>query len=385
MPRSRRRLLGWGWIFGVLWSFTLGTLIFLSASAPHGLKPPRRLPVPTPTAHPSWTADFPTRIEQVTAALQRLPWPLPSPVEKPQGAGTVRWIQRQYALLLPKPHTPDALRQVLEPVRQAARGVTVDVRQGANGADVQIGVDGLLTHTLVIHWLGHRPRVAIIIDDLGNDLRIAHAFARLDAPLTFAVMPFRPFSREVAKLATLLHRQVLLHLPMEAENGEEFGAREVLRLAAGRSEILRELDDSLASVPHVVGVNNHMGSRLTADRQHMRWILERLKQKGLFFVDSLTTPHSVACEVATTISLPCAARDIFLDDVPDEAAVRAQIAVLLRLARDRGDAIAIGHPRPATLAALQAAVPQFATAGVEVVPVSTVVADEATARSLSVR
>jgi hypothetical protein len=153
-----------------------------------------------------------------------------------------------------------------------------------------------------------------------------------------------------------------------------------LLLSAGRDAMIQQLDASLDSVPHAVGVNNHMGSRFTSDRAHMLWVLEYLKQKDLFFIDSRTTPHSVACEVAAAIGLRCAARSLFLDDTDEESAIRAQIESLPKLARQLGDVIAIGHARAATAAALQAALPSLSGAGVQVVAASTVIADVSLAR-----
>lgn len=374
MPPVRQRRSRWGWLFGLLTSFALGLLIFLDAALLHDVEEPLA-PPPTPPAH--WETEFPTHIAQVTDALAHLPFPLPTPSEEPQGAGALRWVHRRYDAMVPPPESPDAIEHLLDPVRTAAPGVTLHISQEASGAQVQVGVDGLLTHTLTLHWLTHRPRAAIIIDDLGNDLLSARALVAIEPPLTLAVMPFRPFSKEVAELAKLFGREVLLHLPMETESGEDFGAREVLRVEAGRKDILRELDDSLAAVPFAVGANNHMGSRFTSDRDHMRWVLERLREKGLFFIDSATTPHSVACEVAAAVRVPCASRTLFLDDTDDEQAVRNQLDAFLATARTHDDTVAIGHPRAATLAALQAAVPGFATAGVDIVPVSTIIAGQA--------
>ena len=360
-------------------STILGVLIFLSALA---LRDPESLVVAPSAPHPrpNWAADFPARIAAVTATLGQLPWPLPAPDEEPQGAGALRWTSRRYELTLPAPEDPATVDKLLDPVRTAAGGVTVDVNHEAVGAQVQIGIDGLLTHTLTLHWLGRQPRVAIVIDDLGNDLLIARTLAGIDAPLTFAVMPFRPFSKEVAELATLFAREVLVHLPMEAENGADFGAQDVLLVSAGRDAIIQQLDASLEAVPHAVGANNHMGSRFTSDRVHMLWVLEYLQQKGLFFVDSRTTPHSVACEVAAAIGLRCAARSLFLDDTDDEAAVRSQLESLPKLARQQGDVIVVGHARAATAAALQAALPGIKGAGVQIVAASTAIADLALAR-----
>jgi polysaccharide deacetylase 2 family uncharacterized protein YibQ len=337
-------------------------------------------PVPPPTLHSDWAADFPSRVERVTVAVEALRLPLPTPTEERKGSGALHWWHRHYELTVPAPGKAGAIDHLLEPVRTAAPGVTAEVNENEAGAQVQIGIDGLLTHTIVLHWLGRRPRAAIIIDDLGNDLLIAGQFVEIPAPLTFAVMPFRPFSKEVAERAALVGREVLVHLPMEAENGADFGAQDVLQVAADRGTILHDVDASLAAIPHAVGVNTHMGSRFTADRDRMQWVLERLKAKGLFFIDSRTSPLSVACEVAASISLPCANRTLFLDDTDDESAITTQLHALTELARTRGDVIAIGHPRPATLAALQTALPGFAAAGVDVVPASTIVAAQSLSR-----
>jgi polysaccharide deacetylase 2 family uncharacterized protein YibQ len=377
VSRSRPHLFGWGWALSFLWSVGFGALLFATTVLPRPGAAPLEA---SPALRSNWAADFPVRIERVTAALAQLPMALPTPVEEPQGSGPLRWMHRLYEVTLPAPANRAATERLLEPVRSAAPGVALDIAEGAGGARVQIGIDGLLTHTLALRWLDRRPRAAIIIDDLGNDLLTARELAGIDAPLTFAVMPFRPFSQQVAELAALFGREVLLHLPMESEDGEDFGAQNVLRVSSDRTAIVTALDESLAAVPHCVGVNNHMGSRFTGDRERMRWTLERLKEDSLFFIDSRTSPHSVACEVAAAIALPCATRSLFLDETDDEAAVAAQLEALLHLARTRGDVIAIGHPRPDTVAALRAALPGFAPAGVDVVPASVIAADQSLSR-----
>jgi len=330
-------------------------------------------PTPPPRSAGNWTTQLPASIDRVTQALAQLPIVLPTPREEPQGSGALRWQLRRYELTLPAPEKPDAIAELFAPIHTAAPDTTVEVTENAGGAQVQIGIDGLLTHRLTLHWLNHRPRAAIIIDDLGNDLRVARELAGLGAPLTFAVMPARPFSKEVAELASLLGQEVLVHLPMEAESGEDFGADNVLQIDADHDEIVHTVDLELAAVPHAAGVNNHMGSRFTADPERMRWVLERVKAAGLFFIDSRTTPHSIACQVAASLPLACAERSVFLDDVDDDMAVRDQLRSVLTLARTRGDIIAIGHPRPATLNALRAVLPEFGAAQVELVPVSAIV------------
>lgn len=339
---------------------------------------PGPLPPPRPSAN--WVAEFPASLDGVTRTLALLPLPLPTPREEPQGSGALRWTLRRYELTLPAPTEPGALDRLFAPIHDTIPTATVSISDDDGGAQVHIGVDGLLTHTLTLHWLGHRPRTAIIIDDLGNDLRIARELAGIDVPLTFAVMPGRPFSKEVAELAALFGREVLVHLPMEADSGEDFGADRVLRVGADRDAIVQTVDQELAAVPHAIGVNNHMGSRFTSDREHMRWVLERVKQAGLFFIDSRTTPDSVACQVAAELALPCAERSLFLDDVDDDAEIRNQLRTLLTLARVRGDVIAIGHPRAATIGALRAVFPEFADAHVDLVPLSAIVNDPSLSR-----
>jgi len=167
---------------------------------------------------------------------------------------------------------------------------------------------------------------------------------------------------------------------IEAERAEDVGAQDTRPVQMDRADILRQLDESLETVPHAVGANNHTGGHSAPDRERMRWVLEHLKEKGLFFVDSGTTTENVGCDVAAAISLPCSARNLFLDETDDEQAIRSQLHTLLQLARTRGDVIAIAHPRPATLAALQTAVPGFAAADVDLVSVSTIVADQSLSR-----
>ena len=353
-------------------SIGLGLLLYADVVLLQATSAPVSPPAPSHSSG-DWASDLPAGIDRVTQALAQLPISLPPPRQEPHGAGAMRWTLRRYELTIPAPHEPGAIGQLFAPLHNTAPDATVTVSEDAGGAQVQIGINGLLTHALTLHWLDHRPRAALIIDDLGNDLHVARQFAALGVPLAFAVMPGRPFSREVAELAALLGPEVLIHLPMEAESGEDYGADNVLRIDASRADIVHTVDQELAAIPHAIGANNHMGSRFTADPERMRWVLERVKEAGLFFIDSRTTPHSVVCAVAASLALPCAARAVFLDDVDDEAAVREQLRTLLALARTRGDGIAIGHPRPATLNALRAALPDFAAADVDIVPLSTLI------------
>ncbi len=372
MSRHGTGGLGWRWLLALLWACVLGSILYadilLLQLGP--VRAPQR-----PVQTPEWSGDFNASVDRVTAALAALPVPLPTPRTESQGAGGAQWVHRSYAVTMRRPHDAQEFDAWMAPVRAAAPGVTLLTTDVPYGTLVQVGVDGLLTHTLRFHWFSRNPRVALIIDDMGNDFVAAHDLVRLDAPVTVAVLPFRPFSREVAELAHAFRRDVLLHLPMEAAAGRDDGEAAALRAGTPRSAFDEALAAMLDAVPHVVGVNNHMGSALTTDRDRMQWVLEALKGRKLFFIDSRTTADSIVCDVARTAGVPCAVRALFLDDTDTPEAIRAQVDTLLDLTRTRPVLIAIGHPRPATVAALRDALPRLAAAQVDVVPVSMLLAD----------
>jgi polysaccharide deacetylase 2 family uncharacterized protein YibQ len=211
--------------------------------------------------------------------------------------------------------------------------------------------------------------VAIVIDDFGPDLGIAKRFASLSFPVTMSVLPHQAHSREIAELAHLSSREVILHLPMEPLNPRENPGRGALLLSMSGDEIRRNIKAALDTSPYFDGVNNHMGSRMTRDAQVMKTVLLELRERDLFFLDSMTTSESKGWKEAMELNMPTLKRDIFLDDNPSADAVRFQITRLVKIAKLRGTALAIGHPREATLKSLQEAAGYFRGEGVEVVAV----------------
>jgi len=218
-----------------------------------------------------------------------------------------------------------------------------------------------------------RGRLAIIIDDLGYDRGPADALFGLPFPLTVSVLPNLPHSSDIAKEAHRRGYQVMLHLPMESANGG--GKPEAVELRAGMqpAEVTRLLAGMLDTVPYAAGVNNHQGSLATADEKLMAAIMPALREKNLFFIDSRTTTATVAYDAAIRAGVPAASRKVFLDGTPTVEAVRRQLALAERNARKDGFAIAIGHPHPATLQALQNFLPQLRARGLDLVFVSEVV------------
>lgn len=217
------------------------------------------------------------------------------------------------------------------------------------------------------------PKLAIILDDLGSDRAAADAIFALPYPLTISVLPNHEHSIEIAKKAQSRGFQVLLHLPMQSVANEHPEAQE-LHPGMQPAEVSTLVEQFLQNVPGVAGVNNHQGSQATSDPELMSELMPVLRDRRLFYVDSRTTAATVAFDTAQEFGVRSAFRNVpFLDDVPEVAAIRKQLQMALRGAREKGEAIAIGHPHPATLQALREILPQARTQGVQLVFVSDLV------------
>jgi polysaccharide deacetylase 2 family uncharacterized protein YibQ len=217
---------------------------------------------------------------------------------------------------------------------------------------------------------------AIVIDDLGNELAPAERIAGWKAPVAGAVLPGVAFSAASARALARGGKEVLLHLPMEPAGYPNAKVRPgpgVILRSQSDEEIVRTLESDLASVPGVVGVNNHMGSAATADPRVMRVVARVLSERGLYFLDSRTTGATVAERTAEEASVPSVSRRVFLDDVETEAAVSKQLEELVRRAREEGSAVAIGHPYPVTMAVLERELPGLEKRGVRLVRVGELV------------
>jgi len=216
-------------------------------------------------------------------------------------------------------------------------------------------------------------RLAIILDDLGNDRSAANAIFALKIPITMSVLPNHPHSIEIAEEAHRRGYQVMLHLPMQSVGNERPESQE-LHTGMSASDVAALVDQSLQGIPDVVGVNNHQGSQSTADAELMDELMPVLRQHKLFYVDSRTTTATVAYDEAQRLGVRSGFRNVpFLDDVAEVAAVHKQLQRALRGAREKGEAIAIGHPHPATLQALREVLPQAKSQGVSLVFVSELV------------
>ena len=192
----------------------------------------------------------------------------------------------------------------------------------------------------------------------------------LSGPITCAFLPQSPHSYRLAAIAHGLGKEVMLHLPMQALDSRKLGEGG-LWFNMSRPQFVRTIRAGLEAVPHVSGVNNHMGSFLTQFDDPMQWLMEELKHhEGLYFIDSFTTIRSVAHQVASKNELPSMKRDVFLDAEIDPRSIRQQFNLLIRRAKQNGTAIAIGHPYPETLDFLEEHLGTLADHGIELLSVS---------------
>ncbi|MFO1059614.1 MAG: divergent polysaccharide deacetylase family protein [Dongiaceae bacterium] len=218
-----------------------------------------------------------------------------------------------------------------------------------------------------------RPMIAIIIDDLGLDRPDADRIVALPGPLSLSFMTYAEDLPRQTAAARRRGHELMVHVPMEPLDEELDPGPHTLRVGLGADELLRRLRWGLARFDGYVGINNHMGSRFTESRDGMRVVIEELKSRGLLFVDSRTIGDSVGGKVAAELGVPHVDRDIFLDNEQNAAGIEQQLARTEEVARRRGWAVAIGHPYPATVAALARWLPGLAQRGFVLVPVSAIV------------
>ena len=220
---------------------------------------------------------------------------------------------------------------------------------------------GFYTHKIRMTWEDHQapvhkdlPRIAVIIDDMGYDPSILEGFLKLNLPLAFSVLPQAPYTQSIAGRVANTGRELILHLPMEPADYPHINPGPGALLTKMRDGKIRAtIRRDLEAVPGVCGVNNHMGSLFTTKREKMAVVMNELKKRNLFFIDSRTTTQTVAYELAEEMGVPVASRSVFLDNDLTSSVLKFQMERLLGIARHSGAAIGIGHPNVETLSLLR--------------------------------
>lgn len=295
------------------------------------------------------------------------------------------WIQSSAGRHLEKPETPvearagaEAYSSVVAALRHEAKENRLEcainesrTMKGWRAADIRLSLSGKLVSRWKVLEVRRILHAAIIIDDLGGNLATTHELLALPYSLTFSVLPHLRASTETAREVDRAGREVMLHLPMQPEASSHASTGEgEIRVGMTHFEVEHIIESDLASVPQAAGVNNHMGSRATADPRLMAAVMKSLAGHHLFFVDSRTTAASVAFEAARLEGLPAFYRSVFLDDTESVSYTLGQLRQFRRVLEDQGAALAIGHPYPTTIATLAKFLPEIVGDDVELAPAS---------------
>lgn len=316
-------------------------------------------------------------------------------IPRQQVEGTIRWHTRQI-LVSASGIDPDTIRRRAAEAVKDEGGQVFDAQpdnyQGLSVIRLDIGLSDNLAGDVVTvitdpvyirqegtKGAGRKPPVsgkgemAIVIDDFGYSSEPISAFAAIDRPLTFAVLPYRSSSNEAASRGVSSGHQVILHLPMEPLAASEQSERITINGGMSDTEIRETVARAIQAVPGIKGINNHQGSRATADQRVMRQVLSEIKENSLFFVDSRTNSQSVGVTTARQLGVKTAANDLFIDNTNEVAAVKRQLRTARDMALRDGSVIVIGHARLTTAAAVREMIPEIEESGVKLVFVSEMV------------
>lgn len=271
----------------------------------------------------------------------------------------------------------DKLKEFFEPINKIGR---VEIRDGrhviivmdSHKWEIEIIYPPEITTSVpevIKPGIGKKARIAIIIDDMGMSLKAASRLAQIDRDLSFSVLPYTDKSRDVASYLHSKGCDVLVHLPMEGVAGKNPGKGAILS-DMDEDKVFAILKDDLNNIPYAIGASNHMGSKITQDKEKMTVILDELKRRGLFYIDSMTAPNSICSNVASDVGEPFARRDVFLDNETNSLYISGQLERLKKIAMKNGYAIGICHPHEETIAVLEKEIPKLKSQGIELEPVS---------------
>lgn len=222
-------------------------------------------------------------------------------------------------------------------------------------------------------WQSANATVSIIIDDMGHSRRYGNAILDLDERLTLSILPFTPFSQYFSNAGRAAGNEIMLHLPMESMSNQ-LPSDTQLEVSMNQHTFSEMLAHNLTAFEGFSGINNHQGSRMMKDAERLDWLMNDIADENMFFVDSRTVGRSPATHIASRYGIPAVGRDVFLDDSADEATIKREFDRMVEIALKHGHAVAIGHPRPATINVLRRELPRLKALNIHVVPVTTTIA-----------
>ncbi len=306
--------------------------------------------------------------------------------------GSIRWHARQLLVYVAADKSPESVQQAINSMVVDAGGVVLNTQPDTYQEQAVVRLDIGLRDTLANEPLtiitdrlyvakekataapgkpqaggAIRGQLAIILDDFGYSREPIDSFVTIGRPLTFSVLPYHPYSQEAASRALSSGLQVMLHLPMEPLATAEQSEESTVTVAMSDAAIEDIVTKAISSIPGLMGVNNHQGSRATADKRVMRTVLGVIKSNNLFFLDSRTSSQSVAMDMARQAGVRTGENALFLDNSNEVSAVKKQLRTAGELAIRYGSAIVIGHARVSTATALREMIPELEASGVKLV------------------
>ena len=264
------------------------------------------------------------------------------------------WIYTRTEVFLPKEADPArAAQDIIERLKSSFNTISFQWnKKRRDRVSLSLWLGDVLTNSLTL--IRRLPRLAIIIDDIGENLKTTRAFLALGIPLTLSILPDLAYSKESEELAHKCGYETMLHLPMEPKNLSLHNPGEgAIYADMDKSEIYDTVISDIHKFKYIKGVNNHMGSRITENEQIMKWVLSALKPFGLYFIDSRTSSQSIAYKVAREMGVPTGKNEVFIDNEPEVNCCKNFIDKAILRVKKEGKGIIIGHPRETTLQALR--------------------------------
>ncbi|HWA42699.1 MAG TPA: divergent polysaccharide deacetylase family protein [Hypericibacter adhaerens] len=372
-PRRRGRAHKPGWrdtllrLAGVPLWLSLGILlgaVAVGVSLGWFIAPPKPHPV---ASAPSATSNGPAVTAFIPEPLAKPPAPPTAAVAPPVAQPLPAYEESSSApaVLDPTPESPSVATAAPPPVARSAPATPPATTGGAPAT--------WLAYAVPVPDTQGRPMIAIVIDDVGLDRANSARAIALPGPLTISFMTYAEHLDQQSALAHEHGHELMLHVPMEPMDASLDAGPEALRTDLAPDELKRRIDWDLGRLTGIVGINNHMGSKFSRSTEGMSLVMQALRDRGLLFLDSRTIADSVGSKEAAAYGVPHTDRDVFLDDDQSPAKIDEMLAQLERIAHKRGYAVGIGHPHPATIAALQRWLPTLAQRGFALVPISTIV------------
>lgn len=306
--------------------------------------------------------------------------------------GTIRWHVKSMLVVIPENMTIESIQKAISPLIGKAGGTIIgnepDKYNGVPAVRLDIGIKDvlnsepltLITDRLFIIKEGTKPvtpdkpktqsgsgNMAIVIDDCGYTIGPVAGFVEIGRPFTFAVLPYREYSNEAASRALSAGHQVILHMPLEPMDASASSEPVVVTVNMSEEEIRQTVAKAINSLPGIQGVNNHQGSRATADRRVMKAVLSTIKSQNLYFIDSRTIGKTVAADVSRQMGIRTGENELFLDNSSDIDQIKGQLRKAINMAHKNGSVTVIGHARPNTVTAVREMIPEIENAGIRLV------------------